>query len=68
MGAARDEMRKRRRQELKGGEAGGKIELLSRVKWKMGGSKLRVFHDSTCMFFYKGAVLPSALRLKHLTF
>lgn len=60
-------MKKQRKQELKGGEEGGKVALLSHVKWKMGESKLRGFMiQRVC--FYEGAVLPSALPLTPLTF
>lgn len=66
-GATQDEMKKQRKQEWMGGEEGGKVEPLSRVKWKMGESKLRAFMIQHV--FYEGAVLPPpALPLTPLTF
>lgn len=50
----------KRKQELRGGEEEWKVELLSHiVKWKMGESKLREFHDSTCRSLRKALFCPA---------
>lgn len=66
-GATQDKMKKQRKRELRRGEEGGKVELLSHAKWKMGKSKLRGFMIQHVRF-YEGAVLPSALPPTPLTF
>lgn len=53
MAATQDKMKKQRKQEFKGGEEGGKVNLLCHIEWMLGESKLRGFMTQHVCFHEK---------------